>query len=108
MKDVLSAEEKKDYLQSFCLLKVSVQVVGQLIQSLKEEQKTCINARKLSESRFKVRKNTERLLENLSVLIEKKNFLCNKILGEIEQMENETEKNLLLLKYVQGYTWEEV
>ena len=108
MKDVLTAEEKKNYLQSFCLLKVSVQVMGQLVQSLKEEQERCIRVREVADGRKKIRKNTEKLLENLWALIDKKNSLCNQILSEIEQMKNETEKNLLLLKYVQGYTWEEV
>jgi DNA-directed RNA polymerase specialized sigma subunit len=40
--------------------------------------------------------------------LEIKNQICKKIVKNVNQMDSEIEKDILLLKYISGYTWEEI
>ena len=37
-----------------------------------------------------------------------KNQICKIIVKNVSRMDSEIEKNILLLKYISGYTWEEI
>ena len=99
---------KKHFLRSFLLLKMSVTSITQLIEMIEQEHKFYSEMLEEYSLRIKHHTVTRNLLEKMSLLVKEKNALCETIICSIEKMENETEKTLLTLKYIEGYTWEEV
>ena len=100
--------QKKTFLQSYSLLNSSVTICLNLLQLIEHEQELFQEAANNISASLKIRHGTKNLIKTLTLLIDEKNSLCNNILLKIEQMENETEKNILILKYIQNHTWEEI
>lgn len=48
------------------------------------------------------------IAEHIEQLVEDKCSVCRSVLQSIEMLSDETEKNILLLKYIYGKTWEEI
>ena len=98
----------KHFLRSYLLLKMSVSSITQLIQMIEQEQRFYAEMLEKYSLPSKYHNGTRKLLQKLSLLVKEKNILCETIISSIEKMDNETEKTLLTLKYIEGYTWEEV
>ena len=101
-------DERKKLLRSYTLLQQSINTITQIIRTLELEERFYDETIKEYSLRSNHLKESRRLLRKLDLLLKEKNALCKSILSDIEQMESETEKTLLMLKYVEGYTWEEV
>jgi DNA-directed RNA polymerase specialized sigma subunit len=99
---------KKNFLNAYSLLHSSVQICLQLMQMIETEHEICSETAKNLSLPLKIRHGTKNLLKTLTLLIDEKNSLCSNILSKINQMENETEKNILILKYIKKHTWEEI
>lgn len=99
---------KKNYLNAYSLLHSSVTICLQLLHLIEQEHEMCKEAAESISVQLRIRHGTKNLIKTLSLLIDEKNSLCNNILLKIDQMEDETEKNILILKYIQNHTWEEI
>lgn len=100
--------KRKKYLQSYLTMTTSIKVIENLIQSLRKEHAEDIVYIENKEQYETVHEQIRNLTESLGTLLEEKQNLCEIILHDIEKMEQETEKNLLILKYINGYTWEQI
>lgn len=99
--------QKKRYLKSYSIQKDSIHVLEHVIMIMEEEEGLCKNilpSSRLSELHEKI----EMIKYDLLKVIEEKNLICQILLLEIDKMEQEDEKNILLLKYINGYTWEQI
>ena len=101
-------EQKKAYLQSYQALTFSVKTLGNLLTHLQEEQKLTLSvlSEKFGTDRMDM-KMTD-LFSSLKKQLEDKNQICETIVKNVNRMDCEIEKNILLLKYISGYTWEEI
>lgn len=99
---------KKIFLQSYKSISLSIQTVEELIQLLNFEQKRDLSI--LADTDYSEKYNSEinSLTLSLKDLLNEKNQICRTILLEINQMSSEIEKNILTLKYISGYTWEQI
>lgn len=93
---------KKEYLKKYKSLNLSINLIEKEIEILlNEEQK----------KGYRFSENSqifEKIILNLQSLIKEKGDLLNSIEQGIESLENETEKNILRLKYILGYSWEKI
>jgi DNA-directed RNA polymerase specialized sigma subunit len=101
-------ELKKTYLQSYLALSFSIKTLEVLMNRMKEEQRqtksfltTFFGA---DQSDVEMTDIFTRLRKQLA----EKNLICSAIVKKVECMDCEIEKNILLLKYISGYTWEEI
>lgn len=101
-------KQKKKYLQSYKCLNLSIKTIQNLIELLIFERKECLKTITDTNNADKTDIETNKLISILANLVNEKNQICEIILQQINQMEIEVEKNILILKYINGYTWEEV
>lgn len=100
--------KKKECLKKYRELSLSIQIAEKEIDTLKREYlhyNNFISANKKNED-YKTCLSS--LINHLKKLICKKSALTLDILQNIESLNNETEKNLLYLKYIDGYSWEKI
>lgn len=102
-----SEAEKKKYLRQYIPCVVAVKEAEQAIQCLNLEIKELLKHIdfKLLETYF------SQLRQARSLLIQtryKKWFTYTDIYRKIERIEDETEKRILCLRYLRGYSWERV
>jgi DNA-directed RNA polymerase specialized sigma subunit len=101
-------DQKKAFLQSYQALIVSIKTLGNLLIRLEEEQNELFSIL----SRFSGTGQVEvEMLDICSCLREQlreKNQICKRIVKNVSLMDSEIEKDILLLKYISGYTWEEI
>lgn len=93
--------KKKLYLNLYASLTHSVKILSNIIDSLQSD-----SAQKHFSSQTASELN--HIIEHLNSLATDKYLLCAHIVQLINTLQNETEKNILLLKYVEDYTWEEI
>lgn len=98
-------EQKKAFLQSYQALNFSIKTLGDLLIKLEEEHKQSLSV--LSGD-----SNTDKVMSSIFSCFRKqmgeKNQICRIIVKNVNNMDSEIEKNILLLKYISGYTWEEI
>lgn len=102
-------ELKKTYLQSYQALSFSIKTLEVLITRIKEEQRQTMSvlAAQSGTNQSDVEMMTDVFTRLRKQLVEK-NLICSAIVKKVECMDCEIEKNILLLKYISGYTWEEI
>lgn len=101
--------DKKEYLQLYGVLQLSVRTIKQLIEMLKEEKAKNIEFMESCNRTNHVKKYmNEEVLKNLEHILEKKIKLCGSVFETINKLEDETEKNILIMKYIYCLTWEEI
>lgn len=100
--------QKKNYLQSYNSLKISTSIICDVIEILEHEQKKYQTVLQGEKPFDEIDLKTNKLKANLIDLLEQKNQVCSMIIKDIEKMNDETEKNILTLKYINGETWEKI
>ncbi len=102
-------ELKKTYLQSYQALSFSIKTLEVLITRIEEEQRQTMSvlAAQSGTNQPDVEMMTDVFTRLRKQLVEK-NLICSAIVKKVECMDCEIEKNILLLKYISGYTWEEI
>lgn len=101
-------EQKKAFLQSYQALIVSIKTLGNLLIRLEEEQKQLLSITSRGSNAVQLEMEMMNISSDFREQLEIKNQICKRIVKKVSQMESEIEKNILLLKYISGYTWEEV
>lgn len=97
----------KEYLNSYYALKLSEKTLEITINTLKEEiEKTdsLMNPPKFIEYHEKI----SDLITLLTNLLAEKVQTCIDILEKINSLDSELEKNILFLKYISCFTWEQI
>ena len=101
-------QQLKEYLKSYRFFKDSAHTISSLIILFENESNE--DQRKLAPL-FSIMEHNDFsvLLKNaLYLLIEEKWYVCSDILKNINQLNKELEKNVLIQKYINGYTWEQI
>ena len=101
-------EEKKNYLQVYKAFQKSISVLRNTINNLEEEKQEYEKLGQRVKSFSRINKKIDGLVGKLFGMIEEKVEVCKSILDGINNIESEVEKNTLLLKYINGYTWERI
>jgi DNA-directed RNA polymerase specialized sigma subunit len=101
-------EQKKTYLQSYQALGFSIKTLEVLLNRITEEQRhtTSVFAGYSSEDQADVEMTD--IISCFRKQQGEKNQICMTIVKKVGCMDCEIEKNILLLKYISGYTWEEI
>lgn len=96
-----SLSAKKKYLNLYASLGQTIRTLSDIISCLEDDT---------SRSYISCQLNTqiESIIYHLNNLTQDKILICNHILQCINSLDNETEKNILLLKYISCYTWEQI
>lgn len=101
-------DQKKAFLQSYQALIVSIKTLENLLIRLEEEQIQLLSIL----SRFSVTGEVDMEMSDICSCLKEqlgeKNQICKIVMKNVSQMDSEIEKNILLLKYISGYTWEEI
>lgn len=97
-------EEKKAYLKSYFQLKLYTKNIETLLTELSSEQ---VNYSFLLNSTEYSAKN-KLLIKALENLLMKRIQFLENIPYKIDLLHSDKEKNILILKYIHGYTWEEI
>lgn len=101
-------ELKKTYLQSYLALSFSIKTLEVLMNRMKEEQRQTMS---FLTTFFGADQSDVEMTDVFTCLrkqLAEKNLICSAIVKKVECMDCEIEKNILLLKYISGYTWEEI
>lgn len=101
-------ELKKTYLQSYQALSFSIKTLEVLLKRMKEEQRQTMS---FLTTFFGADQSDVEMTDVFTCLkkqLAEKNLICSAIVKKVECMDCEIEKNILLLKYISGYTWEEI
>jgi DNA-directed RNA polymerase specialized sigma subunit len=101
-------EQKKAYLQSYQALIVSIKTLGNLLIHLEEEQKQLLSILSGCSNKVQVDMEMTDIFSSFREQLGEKKQICKRIVKSVSQMDSEIEKNILLLKYISGYTWEEI
>lgn len=101
-------DQKKAFLQSYQALIVSIKTLGNLLTRLEEEQIQLFSILSRFSGTGQVDKEISDICSYLREQLREKNEICKKIVKNVSQMDSEIEKDILLLKYISGYTWEEI
>jgi DNA-directed RNA polymerase specialized sigma24 family protein len=101
-------EQKKAFLQSYQALIVSIKTLGNLLTRLEEEQKQLLSITSRGSNAVQLDMEMMEICSDFREQLEIKNQICKKIVKNVNQMDSEIEKDILLLKYISGYTWEEI
>lgn len=101
-------DQKKAFLQSYQALIVSIKTLGNLLTRLEEEQIQLFSILSRFSGTGQVDMEMSDICCCLREQLREKNQICNKIVKNVSQMDSEIEKDILLLKYISGYTWEEI
>ena len=96
-----SIAQKKQYLNLYATLNQTINILSEIATSLNQDDN-----RKF----FSLQTNLEieQIVNHLNNFAQDKYSVCKHILQLINALPNETEKNILLLKYINGFTWEEI
>ena len=100
-------EQKKAFLQSYQALGFSIKTLGDLLIRLEEEQNQMLSVLQENSGTDLVMEMKD-IFSSFKKQMEEKNQICKMIQKNVSQMDSELEKNILLLKYISGYTWEEI
>lgn len=100
-------EQKKAFLQSYQALGFSIKTLGDLLIRLEEEQNQMLSVLQENSGTDLVMEMKD-IFSSFRKQMEEKNQICKMIEKNVSQMDSELEKNILLLKYISGYTWEEI
>ncbi|MTK10140.1 MAG: sigma-70 family RNA polymerase sigma factor [Hungatella sp.] len=101
-------ELKKSYLQSYQALGFSIKTLEVLITRMKEEQTQTMSVLAAQSGTSQSDVEMTDVFTRLRKQLVEKNLICSAIVKKVECMDCEIEKNILLLKYISGYTWEEI
>jgi len=101
-------ELKKTYLQSYQALSFSIKTLEVLINRMKEEQRQTMSVLAAQSGTGQSDAEMTDVFTCLRKQLAEKNLICSAIVKKVEFMDCEIEKNILLLKYISGYTWEEI
>ena len=101
-------EQKKAFLQSYQTLNVSIKTLGDILNCLKKEQSQCLSVMYEDSVTDQIHKQMSDIVSCIKNQLGEKNQICKRIVKNVSQMDSEIEKNILLLKYISGYTWEEI
>ena len=101
-------ELKKTYLQSYQALGFSIKTLEVLINRMKEEQRQTMSVLAAQSGTNQPDVEMTDVFTRLTKQLVEKNLICSAIVKKVECMDCEIEKNILLLKYISGYTWEEI
>lgn len=101
-------ELKKTYLQSYQALSFSIKTLEVLINRMKEEQRQTMTVLAAQSGTGQSDVEMTDVFTCLRKQLAEKNLICSAIVKKVEFMDCEIEKNILLLKYISGYTWEEI
>ncbi len=96
-------ELKKDYLEKYEQIKLTIKVIELTLSNLKDDHERALDYIKMPKA-----VTFDYTVNKLSEMILHKENLCIQIIEKIELMDCEDEKNVLLLKYINGYTFEEI
>ena len=97
----------KAYLNSYYALKLSTKTLEITLNTLKEELEkidSLMNPQRFIEYHEKI----SYLITLLTSLLNEKNQTCIDILEKINSLDSELEKNILFLKYISCFTWEQI
>ncbi|GLB29709.1 hypothetical protein LAD12857_16320 [Lacrimispora amygdalina] len=100
-------EQKKAFLQSYQALSFSIKTLGNLLVSLQEEQNR-VHSVMQGDTDTDSGMEMKDVFSSLRKQLGEKNQICKIIVKNVSRMDSEIEKNILLLKYISGYTWEEI
>ena len=100
-------EQKKAFLQSYQALGFSIKTLGDLLIRLEAEQNQMLSVLQENSGTDLVMEMKD-IFSSFRKQMEEKNQICKMIQKNVSQMDSELEKNILLLKYISGYTWEEI
>nr|WP_288824431.1 hypothetical protein [uncultured Clostridium sp.] len=100
-------EQKKAFLQSYQALSFSIKTLGNLLVSLQEEQNRVLSVMQ-GDTDTDSGMEMKDVFSSLRKQLGEKNQICKIIVKNVSRMDSEIEKNILLLKYISGYTWEEI
>lgn len=106
--EIEKKEQKKAFLQSYQTLNVSIKTLGDLLNCLKEEHSQCLSVMCENSDTDQIHKEMSDIVSCIKNQLGEKNEICKIIVKNVSQMNSEIEKNILLLKYISGYTWEEI
>ncbi len=101
-------ELKKTYLQSYQALSFSIKTLEILIDRMKEEQRQTMSVLAAQSGTNQSDLEMTDVFTCLRKQLAEKNLICSAVVKKVECMDCEIEKNILLLKYISGYTWEEI
>ena len=101
-------ELKKTYLQSYQALSFSIKTLEVLIKRMKEEQRQSMSVLAAHSGLNQSDVEMADVFTCFKKQLVEKNLICSAIVKKVECMDCEIEKNILLLKYISGYTWEEI
>lgn len=97
-------EVKKKYLQLYKEFSVTISAMEELLVLI---QKDSENLKKLDKNLI-ANKQVETMTKEIENSIIKKYDTCREILKAIDKIEDETERTLLIFKYINGNTWENI
>jgi len=101
-------EQKKTYLQSYQALSFSIKTLEILLNHIKGEQKHAMSVFAGDSGGDQADVEITDIISCFRNQLEEKNQICMAIVKKVGCMNCEIEKNILLLKYISGYTWEEI
>lgn len=101
-------ENRKVFLQSYQSLLISIKNAEELVVLLSSEQRKYTAFLLGNDDCENYDMEIKSLIADLGKMLNEKNQICKRILLKIDQMNCETEKNILTLKYISGYTWEQI
>lgn len=106
--NIEKTEQKKAFLQSYQALIVSIKTLENLLIRLEEEQNQLLSILSRYSGTGQVDMEMMGICSCFRKQLGEKNQICKKIVKNVSQMDSEIEKDILLLKYISGYTWEEI
>lgn len=106
--EIEKREKKKAFLQSYQALNVSIKTLEQLLTRLKEEQDQSLSVLSGDNETDQGELRMTEVFSCFRKQLWEKNQICKRIVKNVSRMESEIEKDVLLLKYISGYTWEEI
>ncbi len=101
-------DQKKAFLQSYQALIVSIKTLENLLIRLEEEHNELFSILSRFSGTGQVELEMSDICSCLREQLREKNQICKRIVKNVSLMDSEIEKDILLLKYISGYTWEEI
>lgn len=105
--EIEKKEQKKAFLQSYQALNFSIKTLGNLLAGFEEEQNHLLSVLQGDSGADLVAEMND-IISSFRKQLGEKNQICKIIVKNVSRMDSEIEKNILLLKYISGYTWEEI
>ena len=101
-------EQKKTYLQSYQALGFSIKTLEVLLKRIEEEQRQSMSVLAVYSGTDQADVEMTDVFTCFRKQLGERNQICRAIVKKVGCMDSEIEKNILLLKYISGYTWEEI